>query len=187
MTLGNPKLTWEKTNTLDVGLNMGFLNDRVSLNFAYYCKKTTDLIDDIQVRKSSGFTSYSVNAGGIKNEGIEIGLNATLFRNRDWMVAVSATLAHNKNTITELGEDVKLYNEAMLKEMCIRDRYTRFATVYSNVLIFRLPDKDITNQRFLFQFRELSCLGHTIVDHKSNFTHRCTYHEEKQQHEHDVR
>lgn len=116
MTLGNPKLTWEKTNTLDVGLNMGFLNDRVSLNFAYYCKKTTDLIDDIQVRKSSGFTSYSVNAGGIKNEGIEIGLNATLFRNRDWMVAVSATLAHNKNTITELGEDVKLYNEAMLKE-----------------------------------------------------------------------
>lgn len=116
MALGNPRLTWEKTNTLDLGLNMGLLNDRISLDFAYYRKKTTDLIDNINVRKSSGFTSYSVNAGGIKNEGIEIGLNTTFFRNKDWMVTVSTTLAHNKNTITELGEDVKLYNEAILNE-----------------------------------------------------------------------
>lgn len=116
LALGNPKLTWEKTNTLDVGLNMGFFNDLISLSFTYYCKKTTDLIDNINVRKSSGFTSYSVNAGGVKNEGIELNLNATLFRNKDWMVAVSATLGHNKNIITELGEDVKAYNAAILKE-----------------------------------------------------------------------
>ena len=116
MSLGNPKLTWEKTKTLDLGLNMGFLNDLISLNFSYYCKKTTDLIDNINVRKSSGFTSYSVNAGGIKNEGIELTLNATLFRNKDWMVAVNGTLGHNKNVITELGEDVQAYNAAILKE-----------------------------------------------------------------------
>lgn len=116
LSLGNPKLTWEKTKTLDLGLNMGFLNDLISLNFSYYCKKTTDLIDNINVRKSSGFTSYSVNAGGIKNEGIELTLNATLFRNKDWMVAVNGTLGHNKNVITELGEDVQAYNAAILKE-----------------------------------------------------------------------
>lgn len=116
MALGNPKLTWEKTNTLDAGVNIGFLNNLITLNAAYYCKKTKDLIDEISVRKSSGFTSYSINSGGIKNEGIEFSLNATVFRNTDWMVVVSAGLSHNKNTITKLGEDAKRYNETILKE-----------------------------------------------------------------------
>lgn len=116
MSLGNPKLTWEKTNTLDAGINASFFNNLIYLSASYYNKKTKDLIDNISVRKSSGFTSYSINSGGIKNEGVEVSVNATVFRNQDWMITVNANLAHNKNTITELGEDARIYNEAILKE-----------------------------------------------------------------------
>lgn len=116
VALGNPRLTWEKTNTIDAGFTMSFLNDLVYLNASYYCKKTEDLIDEMSVRKSSGFTKYNINSGSIKNEGFEISMNSTVFRNRDWMVTVNANLASNKNTIVKLGEETKAYNEAILKE-----------------------------------------------------------------------
>ena len=116
MALGNPKLTWEKTNTFDIGFNAGFLRDLIYLTASYYNKKTNNLIDQINIRTSSGFNSYSINAGGIKNEGIELNLNATVFRNNDWMVTLNANLAHNENTITELGEDAATYNQQILDE-----------------------------------------------------------------------
>ena len=116
VALGNKRLTWEKTNTIDAGFTMSFLNDLVYLDASYYCKKTEDLIDEISIRKSSGFTSYNINSGSIKNEGFEINVHSTVFRNRDWMVTVNANLASNKNTIVKLGEETKAYNEAILKE-----------------------------------------------------------------------
>ncbi len=115
-TLGNPRLTWEKTNTLDAGLTIALMNDLIYLNASYYCKKTEDLIDEISVRHSSGFKTYNINSGAIKNEGFEVSMNATVFRNSDWMVTVNANLGANKNKITKLGEETKAYNEKILNE-----------------------------------------------------------------------
>ena len=115
-TLGNPRLTWEKTKTVDVGFTLALLKDLIYIDAAYYCKRTEDLIDEISVRHSSGFKTYNINSGAIKNEGFEINLNATVFRNDDWMVTVNANLGSNKNTITKLGEETKAYNEKILNE-----------------------------------------------------------------------
>ena len=87
------------------------MKDLIYIDAAYYCKRTEDLIDEISVRHSSGFKTYNINSGAIKNEGFEINLNATVFRNDDWMVTVNANLGSNKNTITQLGEETKAYNE----------------------------------------------------------------------------
>lgn len=116
MALGNPSLTWEKTNTVDFGLTLGLLEERFYVNFAYYNKRTNDLIDNISIRQSSGFQSYAINSGTIENKGFEINLNATLFRNDSWMVTAHANLASNKNTIIKLGESAKAYNEKILSE-----------------------------------------------------------------------
>ena len=115
-TLGNPRLTWEKTNTLDAGFSIAFLNDLIYLDASYYCKKTEDLIDEISVRHSSGFKTYNINSGAIENKGFEISMNATVFRNHDWMVTLNANLGANKNKITKLGEETKAYNEKILSE-----------------------------------------------------------------------
>ena len=116
LALGNPSLTWEKTKTVDLGLVLGMFDERLSLNFSYYNKRTEGLIDNISIRHSSGFKSYAVNSGTIENKGIELNLNAILFRNESWMLTVNANLASNKNTIIKLGESAKTYNDKILAE-----------------------------------------------------------------------
>ncbi|KIO42756.1 MULTISPECIES: SusC/RagA family TonB-linked outer membrane protein [Sanguibacteroides] len=116
MALGNPKLKWETTNTLDAGFSVSFLQDLIYLDFAYYHKKTIDLIDAISVRTSSGFKDYKTNMGSVLNEGIEIRMNATLFKNRDWMITLNGNLGHNKNKILEIGAEMNAYNQQLLDE-----------------------------------------------------------------------
>ena len=70
-----------ENETVDAGFTIALLNDLIYLDASYYCKKTEDLIDEISVRHSSGFKTYNINSGAIKNEGFEISMNATVFRN----------------------------------------------------------------------------------------------------------
>ncbi len=113
VALGNPKLTWEKTYTVDAGFNLGLLHDRYVIEGNYYRKETKNQLEQLSVRTSSGFSSYYTNAGSILNEGFEFKLNATVFQNRDWTVAVNATLAANKNKITKLGQEAERYNQTI--------------------------------------------------------------------------
>lgn len=110
MALGNPALTWEKTGTWDFGITVELLNRRISLEANYYRKETTDQLSQLNVRTSSGFDTYYTNAGSILNKGYELKLNVVPFQNKDWTVAVNATIAGN-NRITELGQDAAAYNQ----------------------------------------------------------------------------
>lgn len=62
-TLGNANLQWEKTKTLDINLETGFLNDLITVNASYYLKRTKDLVSSITLPLSSGFQSYRDNLG----------------------------------------------------------------------------------------------------------------------------
>lgn len=111
--LGNPKLKWETTKTLDAGLEIGFLNDMLYLKASYYNKKTVDLIDEIYIRSSSGFDKYRSNGGNVVNKGVEFNVRATLYRDKNWFVSVNANLASNKNEITKLGKASEEYNKKL--------------------------------------------------------------------------
>ncbi len=56
--LGNHNLKWETTNKLNMGTDLQFWHERISLNFDYYYNKTVDLITDVSLPASAGFTSY---------------------------------------------------------------------------------------------------------------------------------
>lgn len=126
--LGNPQLTWEKTKTVDLGINLGLFEDRLYIEANYYHKQTEDQIYSRDVRPSSGFTTFYSNAGTILNEGFEINMNATLFRNKDWTVSMNANLAANKNTIKRLGAEMEAYNKA------IKDNYENKMSSYPEEL-----------------------------------------------------
>ncbi len=111
--LGNPDLTWEKTHTLDVGGTIGLFQDQLYVEANYYRKETRDLIDEVSIRTSSGFEKYYSNAGSLLNRGFELKVNATVFRNASWTVALNGTLASNKNEILELGDDMEAYNKKL--------------------------------------------------------------------------
>ena len=108
---GNPNLTWEKTRTLDVGFDLSILKGLIDLNFSYYRKKTVDLITDITIPSSSGFTSYKANLGEIMNKGFEIMFRSAIINRKDLNVTLYANLAHNKNEILKVSDDVMAYND----------------------------------------------------------------------------
>lgn len=111
--LGNPDLKWETTNTLDVGMEIGIKDGLFDLQLTYYHKETEDMIDKASIRESSGFKEWYMNAGSTVNKGFEINLRSVVFRNQDWLVSVTGSLASNKNEITKLGTAALEYNKEL--------------------------------------------------------------------------
>ncbi len=110
-TMGNPDLTWELSKTLDLGFSFELFKRRLFFEATYYHKATDRTIDQIKIRPSSGFSSYSGNAGGVLNEGVELKTNVTVYRDRDLSVVFNANLASNKNRITKLNSSIEDYNK----------------------------------------------------------------------------
>lgn len=84
------------------------------MDFSYYRKKTVDLVNNVTLPSSTGFTTYKDNIGEVMNKGFEIQLRSNVFQNEDWLVAVFANLAHNKNEILKISDSLKDYNNKVL-------------------------------------------------------------------------
>jgi len=100
--LSNPTLMWEKTNTIEVGADMGFLNNRIYATLAYYDRKTEDKLAFIGLPTSSGFSSNRTNNGSMRNRGVELDVTAKVVQGSDFQWSVSANAAWNKNTVLKL-------------------------------------------------------------------------------------
>lgn len=104
-TPSNPDLSWEKTTMIDFGLDIGLFNDALYLELDYYNADTKDLLLNVPVPMSSGFTSELRNIGEVNNTGLE--LSATV-QNRigklNW--SLTANFATNKNEVVSLAEGV---------------------------------------------------------------------------------
>ena len=109
--LGNTDLKWETTNKLNVGTDLQFWNERISLNFDYYHNKTVDLITDVTLPSSSGFTSYKDNLGETLNEGFDIQLRFDVYKTKDWSVSLWGNLNHNTNKILKVSDALRAYND----------------------------------------------------------------------------
>ena len=108
--LGNTDLTWETTNTFDIGFELGLWNDRFYTKFSYYDKVTKDLINDVTIPSSTGFTTYRDNIGEISNRGVEVDLRITAIQRRDLFLTFNANLAHNRNRLTKISHSLQEYN-----------------------------------------------------------------------------
>ena len=103
-TIGNNELKPEFTTESEVGLDLRFLNSRISLDFAYYIRNTTDQIVPIDVAASSGSNRFITNLGEVQNKGIEITLNADLVEVSGFNWNMTHTFTQNKSEITDLGD-----------------------------------------------------------------------------------
>lgn len=112
-TMSNPDLKWEKTGQFDIGVEIGFFQNRLNLDIAYYNKKTTDLLLDCPVPHSTGFSTIFKNIGSVRNQGMDLMVNATPVRSNDFNWNSVVNLNYNKNKILALGDtdaDVYLYD-----------------------------------------------------------------------------
>jgi TonB-linked SusC/RagA family outer membrane protein len=105
--LANPELKWEKTKQLNVGADFSLLNDRLSFGFDYYDKQTEDLLVQLPVPRSTGFSSIWSNVGSMENKGFEVAATAHLFRGDaegfNWRSSIN--LSRNRNKVLELYND----------------------------------------------------------------------------------
>lgn len=103
--LGNTDLKWETTEQIDLGLDLGFLHDRASLTVDLYSKQTENLLLNARLPASTGFGSAFKNIGAVKNEGLEITLNATPLKSKSFSWNSSFNIAFNRNEVTGLAEN----------------------------------------------------------------------------------
>lgn len=95
----NPDLRWEKTKSFEVGLDLGFLNNRFNLILDYYNRTTSDLLTDVALPGYTGFNTFKTNLGSIRNSGFEVEATLSLIRNPkgfNWDFSANASLVHNK-------------------------------------------------------------------------------------------
>lgn len=103
----NPDLKWESTAMLNVGLDFTLFNSRLNGTIEWYNKKTSDMLYNYEVPTPPFvYNKMQANVGDMTNKGIEIMLNMDILRKKDFSWNMSLNLAHNKNEITKLSNDV---------------------------------------------------------------------------------
>lgn len=99
VNLANEDLHWETTKKFDIGLELGFFNDRILLNATYYKNRSTDLLSNQVLPSQTGFTSILANQKAvINNKGLEIELNTHNIKTKDfnWTTSFNITFPQNK-------------------------------------------------------------------------------------------
>ncbi len=103
-TLENSDLGWEKTNSSNIGLDLGVLKNRIFLSFDYYYKQTSNMLYYVPVAAVTGFTNGWQNIGSLENKGFEIELTThNLTGKFKWDTNIN--FSHNSNKVLSLGPD----------------------------------------------------------------------------------
>lgn len=98
----NPDLSWETSETFDIGFDAGILNNRIYTSFDYYTKRNTDLLLFIPVPTASGFDEALTNIGEVLNKGWEVELSTrNLTGQFKWNTQLN--FSHNQNEVVQLG------------------------------------------------------------------------------------
>ncbi|MDW7692529.1 TonB-dependent receptor [Flammeovirgaceae bacterium SG7u.111] len=103
--LADNSLGWEKSQELNIGIDMGFINDRITATLEVYNRKTVDLIYQEQIPTSSGFSSVTTNIGEVANRGIELSLNTVNIAKDRFTWATNINFAKNVNEVLSIGSD----------------------------------------------------------------------------------
>ncbi len=103
--LANPNLTWEKNKNFDIGIDFGFLENRITGTVDYYNRKTSDLLYPKNVSLGTGFSSVLSNIGGVTNKGFEVSLSGDIIRKKELSWNVTLTYTSNDNKVNELVSD----------------------------------------------------------------------------------
>ena len=104
---GNKNITWETNANLNVGVEFGFWQNRLYGNIDYFHRKTTDMLFQLAVAPSLGYSSYYTNIGDMVNQGVEIELGADLIRKKNFVWNFGLNMTHYRNKIVRLPDQYK--------------------------------------------------------------------------------
>ena len=100
----NPNLSWEKNRTVNVGVDFGFFDDRLTASVDWYNRQTEDMLLSKRVPYTTGFGSNFVNIGAIRNRGVELQLEGILVNTRDVQWTAGFNVAFNRSKVLDLAD-----------------------------------------------------------------------------------
>ena len=110
--VSNPGLKWETTEQSNLGVDLGFFKNRLTITAEAYYKKTTDLLLEVQLPLSSGFETALKNIGSFNNKGLELTVNSINIDNSDFKWKSDFTFSLNRNKVLDLGDKLEFYFNA---------------------------------------------------------------------------
>jgi TonB-linked SusC/RagA family outer membrane protein len=111
-TIGNIDLTWESAQKFDIGADIGFFKNRLTVTFDYYNTNVNHLIQNAPISLVTGFSGITENVGSMRNRGEEIGIKGIPVQLKDFSWTTNFNIAFNKNTVTKLLNDAPIANPA---------------------------------------------------------------------------
>ncbi len=120
-SFSNRNLGWETTSTMDFGMDLGFLKNRITLGLDYYRSDTKDLLLNVPIPAEVGFSTSLMNIGQVRNTGYELELNTINF-NKKFKWNTSFNISHNKNEVIKLGPTgAPIYGSAVISNITITE------------------------------------------------------------------
>lgn len=113
--LGNEDLKWQTTLKRNIGFDLALFNKRLNFSGNYYYDTTKDLLTQITIAPSIGFSSFTANMGDVLNKGVELNMSVTAYKNTDKRIYVNlfGNTRHNTNEILKISNSLKAYNESV--------------------------------------------------------------------------
>ena len=108
---GNENLRWQRTKNYNVSIELAAFQNKFTFTGTYYYKLTKDLLTDVIVPPSTGFSYYKDNLGVLENKGFEILTKVNVIQTKQWNINMSARLAGNRNRIKQISQSLSTYND----------------------------------------------------------------------------
>ena len=122
--IGNPNLTWEKTFTSGIGVDLSLFKNRIRLTLDGYVKNTSNILYKVPVTGLTGVTSIWKNIGKMRNTGVELTLGGDIIRTKDLTWSVDLNLTHNANELRDLYKQLDNNGNYIVKPVLISDGTT---------------------------------------------------------------
>lgn len=101
--IANPDLRWEKSVEMGPGIDIGLLNNRITMTMDYYIRTSKDLLLNQEIPSVTGFKTQTVNIGELKNSGVEFELTGHVISSKNFTWTSSANVSHNKNELVSFA------------------------------------------------------------------------------------
>ena len=140
-------LEWEKSHETNLGLDFGFLKDRIRGSVDVYTKVSSDLLYSVKLPLEAGGASVTTNIGSVQNRGIEATLSTTNISTRNWTWETTFTFSHNENEVLEINGTGDYYSGGSTGNLFIGEPVNNvYGYVWDGIVSDRdmvVPDNDI--------------------------------------------
>ncbi len=183
-TAANPKLTWESTKTLNIGIDFAVLNNRIEGAIDVYKKRTDNLLGEVPTNSLTGYSSIVGNLGVLENKGVEIMLTALAVHKNSFNWTMQLNMAYNHNRVVKLNNLIQLTTGAQQVQQQYVAGYSAFTLFAYNYAGLNdkgdpqiyLHDKTITSSRNVTTPQDIIFMGTYQPVWSGGFTNRFNYH-----------